>query len=104
MGRKPPVPQFHSTSSRTSSATHSHFRCRMRPTSASPQGRRGLGAVMRSGFGAPFLSPYAAGSYQIGDENARSWIVLGTTPRGVVPARMASQVDHRHVGFSSTRT
>jgi len=41
---------------------------------------------------------------QIGDDQARSWIVAGRSGRGSMPARSASQVDQRQVGFSSTRT
>ena len=43
------------------------------------------------------------GRYQIGDDQARSWIVGGSPGRGSTPARIASQVDQRQVGFSSTR-
>jgi hypothetical protein len=45
-----------------------------------------------------------AGSTQIGDDQARSWIVVGRSGRGSTPLRRASHVDQRHVGFSSTRT
>ena len=44
------------------------------------------------------------GRYQIGDDHARSWIVVGMPGRGSTPARRASHVDHRQVGFSSTLT
>ena len=45
----------------------------------------------------------AHGRYQIGDDQALSWIVGGRSGRGSTPARIASQVDQRQVGFSSTR-
>ena len=45
----------------------------------------------------------AHGWYQIGDDQARSWIVGGKPGLGSTPARIASQVDQRQVGFSSTR-
>jgi len=41
--------------------------------------------------------------YQIGDDQARSWIVAGRSSRGSTADRIASQVDHRQTGFSSTR-
>ena len=44
------------------------------------------------------------GVTQIGDDQARSCSVAGLSGRGSTPARMASQVVHRQVGFSSTRT
>ena len=43
------------------------------------------------------------GVYQIGDDQARSWMVAGKSWRGAVPARRASQDDQRQVGFSRTR-
>ena len=45
-----------------------------------------------------------SGTYQIGDDQARSCRVAGRSGRGSTPARIASQVFHRQVGFSSTRT
>ena len=44
------------------------------------------------------------GTYQMGDDQARSWMVAGRPGFGGFPARMASQVDQRQVGFCSTRT
>jgi hypothetical protein len=44
------------------------------------------------------------GVYQIGEAQARSWIVGGSFGFGSTPARSASHVDQRHDGFSSTRT
>ena len=41
---------------------------------------------------------------QMGDDQARSWIVGEMSCRGSTSARRASQVDQRQVGFSSTRT
>ena len=47
---------------------------------------------------------FAQGATQIGDDQARSWMVVGKSGRGSTPARIASHVDQRHDGFSSTRT
>ena len=44
------------------------------------------------------------GVTQMGDDHARSCSVPGTSSRSAVPDRIASQVVHRQVGFSSTRT
>ena len=44
------------------------------------------------------------GEYQIGDDHARSWIVRGSPSGGFSPARIASHVVQRQVGFSNTRT
>ena len=44
-----------------------------------------------------------AGAIHIGELQARSWIVAGTFDVGSTPARIASQVDQRQVGFCSTR-
>jgi hypothetical protein len=49
-------------------------------------------------------SAHPPGTYQIGDDQARSWMVVGRFGAGATPARTASQVDHRQVGFWSTRT
>ena len=65
---------------------------------ASPEGRRGRRRTQWRNSGQP-----AQGRYQIGDDQARSWIVGGRSGRGLTPARIASQVDQRQVGFSSTR-
>ena len=46
----------------------------------------------------------ASGITQIGDVHARSCIVFFRSSRGATPARTASQVDHRQVGFSRTLT
>lgn len=54
-------------------------------------------------FVTPFVWPYE-GRNQIGEDQARSWIVFGKSERGATPARMASQVDQRQEGFSSART
>lgn len=43
------------------------------------------------------------GTIQIGEDHARSWMVVAKSGLGAVPARIASQVDQRQVGFSSTR-
>ena len=43
------------------------------------------------------------GAIQMGELQARSWMVVGKSLRGGTPARRASQVDQRQVGFSSTR-
>jgi len=46
----------------------------------------------------------ASGVYQIGEDQARSWIVAGT-PSGIGnPLLTESKVDQRGVGISSTRT
>ena len=44
------------------------------------------------------------GVYQIGEDQARSWIVGGTFVGSGRLFRAASYVDHRGVGISSTRT
>ena len=46
---------------------------------------------------------YPFGIYQIGDDQARSWMVASRSARGDKPARIASHVDQRQVGFSKTR-
>ena len=45
-----------------------------------------------------------AGLNQIGEVQARSWIVADSAGFGSTPVRTASHVDHRQTGFSSTRT
>lgn len=45
---------------------------------------------------------YRAGVYQIGELQARSWIVGGTTVDSGRLLRAASYVDHRGVGISIT--
>ena len=47
-------------------------------------------------------NPY--GLYQMGEDQARSWMVFFRSDLGSTPARTASQVDQRQVGFSSART
>ncbi len=44
------------------------------------------------------------GTYQIGDDQARSWTVVLSCGFGGTCARIASHVDQRHDGFSRTRT
>ena len=55
-------------------------------------------------FHAIFPSVQAVGTYQMGEDHARSWIVFGKAGLGGTPARSASRVDQRQTGFSSTRT
>lgn len=43
------------------------------------------------------------GEYQIGDDQARSWIVAGSPSGIAIPSRAASRVLQRGVGISSTR-
>ena len=66
---------------------------------ARPKPSRGRKPALR-----PDLHNQVAGSIQIGEDQARSWRVLYQSGRGGDPARRASQVDQRQVGFSSTRT
>ena len=63
-------------------------------------GRRRLRAPAGLDVGCRF----GQGATQIGDDQARSWMVAGRSGRGSTPARTASHVDQRHDGFSSTRT
>lgn len=51
----------------------------------------------------PASSSQREGVYQMGDDQARSWIVACMSGRGFTPARIASQVDQRQTGFSNTR-
>ena len=43
------------------------------------------------------------GEYQMGELQARSCMVAGRSGLGGTPCRMASHVDQRQLGFSSTR-
>ena len=74
------------------------LRNRSTPIRAPPDG--GCSGAGRFGVWCRF----AQGATQIGDDQARSWMVAGRSGRGSTPARIASHVDQRHDGFSSTRT
>src|SRR5262245_37117474 len=53
--------------------------------------------------GLAVLSASALGVYQIGELQARSWMVAATTSGGAIPSCFAWIVVQRGVGISSTR-
>ena len=70
-------------------------------------GRRFAAHLPQKPAGTPAYPPGRAelpGTIQIGDDQARSWIVAGRDTRGATPAFTASHVDQRQIGFSRTRT
>ena len=73
------------------------------PRDLSPRWAQSFESGLPPGPGLDQLVEWS-GTYQMGEDHARSWMTVGRSGFGSTPARTASQVDQRQVGFSRTRT